>query len=156
MLLFVCFIFSLPSFSLADFKNRSKIFLAVDRDITTFRFPRIPVRMTSSPKWLSSFILTYFSEYGVSPFKYSFNFSHKSVMAILFVIFCTVSNDLCEGFSPSYVFRSTSLHFTRATEGYWNAFLLLFFPFFSEVNVPLAVVQCICAQFLPVCPVAIE
>ena len=71
-----------PSFSLADFKNPSKIFSAVDRDVTTFRFPRIPVRMTSSPKWLSSFILTYFSEYGVSPFQYSFNFCHKSVMVI--------------------------------------------------------------------------
>ena len=30
--------FFLPSFSLADFKNRSKIFSAVDRDVTTFRF----------------------------------------------------------------------------------------------------------------------
>ena len=72
LLLFVCFIFP-TSFCLADFKNRSKIFSAVDRDVTTFRFPRIPVRMTSSPKWLSSFIFTYFSVYGVSPFKYSFN-----------------------------------------------------------------------------------
>ena len=154
MLLFVGFIFSLLSFSLANFKNRSKIFSAVDQDVTTFRFPWIPVRVTSSPKGLSSFILTYFSVYGVSPFKYSFNFSHKSVMAILFVIFCTVSNDLCEGFSPSYVFRSSNLHFSRATEGYWNAFFLLLFC--SEVNIPLAMVQCMCARFLPVCSAAIE
>ena len=80
-----------PSFSLADLKNRSKIFSAVDRDVTTFRFPRIPVRMTSSPKWLSSFTLMYFSVYGVSPFKYSFNFSHKSVMVI------------CSSFSAQYL-----------------------------------------------------
>ena len=66
--------FFLPSFSLADFKNRSKIFSAVDRDVTTFRF----------------------------------------------------------------------------------CFVFCLFVFCSEVNVPLAVVQCICAQFLPVCPVAIE
>ena len=136
MLLFVCFILSPPppppSFSLADFKNRSKIFSPVDRDVTTFRFPRIPVRMTSSPKGLSSFIFTYFSVYGVSPFKYSFNFSHKSVMVI------------CSSFSAqylttcvkasgqfSYVFRSaflntSSLHFSRATEDCWNAFWFVF------------------------------
>ena len=100
-------------------KNRSMIFSALDRGVTTVRFPWIPVRMTSSPKWLLSFILTYFSVYGVSPFKYSFNFSHKSVMVI------------CSSFSAQYLrlpvclLNTSSLHFSRATEGYWNAFFAL-------------------------------
>ena len=95
----------------------------------------------------------YFSVYGVSLFKYSFNFSRKS--EIFFIRHFLHRNDLCEGFIPSYIFRSaflntSSLHFSRATEGYWNGSVG------PEVNVSLAVVQCICARFLPVCPVAIE
>ena len=114
--------FFLPSFSLADFKNHSKIFLAVDRDVTTFCFPLIPVGMTSSPKWLSSFILTYFSMYGVSPFKYSFNFSHKSVMVIC-LLFCAQYLMTCvKASTQAYIFWSSSLHFSRVMEAYWNAF----------------------------------
>ena len=144
MLLFVCFIFFLPSFSLSDFKNRSKIFSAVDRDVTTFRFPLIPVRVTSSPKWLSSFILTYFSVYGVSAFKYSFNFSHKSVTVI------------CLLFSVQYPAQATSYDPAVCISVERRKATGMLFFFCSEVNVPLAVVQYICARFLPVCPVAIE
>ena len=88
--------------------------------------------MTSSSKWLSSFIFTYISGYGVSPVKYSFNFTHKSVVVICSSFSAQYLTICVKAFSPSYIFRSaflntSSLHFSRATEGYWNAFWLLFF-----------------------------
>ena len=105
----------LPSFFLADCKNCSKSFSAVDRDVTTFRFPRMQTMMTSFPKWLSSFILMYFSVYNVSSFKVLFIFSHTSQWWLFVVIFGKISNDLCEGFTPRYVFRYAFLNIAVCT-----------------------------------------